>query len=210
MLGSGKCGGGDIAVDCDFPGGNIIVKGIEGDTVRLDCDLRDTAGSWFAWHFRVCRVGGRTLRFEFADKLIGLRGPAVSVDGGLTWRWLDRGAWAESWFEYAFGRRDDDVRFCFTIPYVQGHLERFLDRHAGNKHLRREVLCISRKGREVPLLRVGRLDGRHEHRLLFTCRHHACESVANYVLEGILVEALSEKAVEEIDRIIADEMLSTL
>jgi len=40
-------------IDAGFPGGNIIVDGIEGDTVFLRPDLRDTQGDWFYWAFRV-------------------------------------------------------------------------------------------------------------------------------------------------------------
>ena len=79
----------DPLIDCDFPGGNIIVEGIDGDDVRLRQDLRDTDGFWFWWSMRVRGAAGRTLRFNFTDgKVVGVRGPAASPDGGRTWRWL--------------------------------------------------------------------------------------------------------------------------
>lgn len=46
-------------VDCDFPGGNIVVDGIKDDTVFLHQDVRDTQGDWFYWYFRVRGAAGR-------------------------------------------------------------------------------------------------------------------------------------------------------
>ena len=56
---------GSVAVDANLPAGNVVVEGISGDTVRLRQDLRDTAGEWFYWAFRVTGAAGRTLTFDF-------------------------------------------------------------------------------------------------------------------------------------------------
>ena len=37
------------AVDCDFPGGNVVFQRIEGERVYLHQDQRDTPGFWFYW-----------------------------------------------------------------------------------------------------------------------------------------------------------------
>jgi len=42
--GSSALVAGKLAVDADFPGGNIIVEGLDGDTIFLRQDLRDTEG----------------------------------------------------------------------------------------------------------------------------------------------------------------------
>ena len=42
-----------FSIDCRFPGGNIKVHDIQGDTVFVSPDLRDTRTSWFYWAFRV-------------------------------------------------------------------------------------------------------------------------------------------------------------
>ena len=78
----------DPRIDADFPGGNIRVRKIDGDTIRLEQDLRDTTEWWFWWNFRVRDAAGRTLTFHFSDPSpIGVRGPAVSLDGGHLWSW---------------------------------------------------------------------------------------------------------------------------
>lgn len=188
-------------IDADYPGGNIVVEKIEGDVVFLKPDLRDTRPGlwWFYWNFRVRGAAGRTLHFRFNERNpFGLTGPAVSRDAGRTWSYLGPAAvrpvtGQKAWeFSYTFPTaRDDEVRFCFTIPYLQADLERFLARHRGDRHLVISELCQSKKSRRVELLRLGKLDGEPKHRVLLTARHHACESVANYELEGIMEAVLA-------------------
>jgi hypothetical protein len=183
-------GGGELSAA--FPGGNILCDRLAGDHVYLRQDLRDTEGWWFWWHFRVRGAAGRTLTFHFTDKdVIGTRGPALSRDGGLSWSWLGRDSAAE--FSYTFpAAANDDVRFAFAIPYLEADLRRFLAGHAGSPHLRMATLCQTAQGRAVESLQVGRLDGEAPCRMLFTARHHACESIANFEIEGIVAALLAD------------------
>lgn len=182
-----------IVVDADFPGGNIVVDRIEDDTVFLQPDLRDTSTWWFYWHFRVRGAAGRTVSLQFTGRNpIGTRGPAVSIDGGNKWSWLDPEAERSSSFSYTFGERSEDVRFCFSIPYLESNLQQFLRRHADSPHLAIRELCRSRKGRVVERLHVGKIHGEPKYRVLLTARHHACEMIASYSLEGLLESVLSD------------------
>ncbi len=182
-------------VDADFPGGNIVVERVSGDEVFVRQDLRDTRGDWFYWCFRVRGAAGRRLRFHFTrSNVIGVRGPAVSSDGGKTWAWLGRRAVRGNSFSFAFPEGADDVRFCLAMPYLESSLKAFLQRHARSSHLKVETLCRSRKGRDVELLRLGKLDGEPAHRVLLTARHHCCEMMASYALEGILAAVLAADA----------------
>jgi len=190
LMATGLLAGGPV-IDCDYPGGNIIVESIDDDTVRLKQDLRDTAGWWFYWNFRVRGAAGRTLTFQFTDQNpIGTRGPAISRDGGLSWQWLGRPPGPA--FSYAFAADEDDVRFAFCIPYLQSDLERWLNAHPVGPNLRVETLCTTKAGRAVELLRLGKLDGDAKYRLLLTSRHHCCEAMGTYVMEGILSAILAE------------------
>ncbi len=79
----------ELTIDCQFPGGNIIVDAIEGDVISLHQDPRDTPFDWFYWYFQNRGAAGRTLEFRFAaSDAIGVRGPAVSTDNGKYWTWL--------------------------------------------------------------------------------------------------------------------------
>lgn len=181
-----------IRVDYDFPGGNIIVERIDGDDVYVRQDLRDTDRDWFYWYFRVRGAAGRTVRFHFtASNVIGTRGPGVSKDEGVTWRWLGCDAVDEQSFVYTFGN-DAEVWFSFGMPYVQSDMERFLTSYADSDDLVVETLCRTRKGREVEVLRVGRLDGEADLRVLIVARHHCCEMMPAYVLEGLLATILGK------------------
>ena len=180
-------------IDCDFPGGNVVVERIEADNVYLHQDPRDTPGFWFYWYFRVRGAAGRTLTFHFTQgNVLGVRGPAVSTDAGKTWSWLGRDSVEGASFRYDFPDHAGEVRFCLAMPYQQSNLHEFLKRHAGSPDLVVETHARTRKGRTVPRLRVGKLDGPPEDRVLLTCRHHSCEMMANWALEGIIDLVLAD------------------
>lgn len=187
--------GSALQIDADFPGGNIVLDRIEGNDVHLHQDLRDTAGYWFYWNFRIRGAANLALTFHFPQSEkspIGVRGPAVSDDGGKTWRWLGAEKVRDRSFSYAFSADAVDVRFCFAFPYQHENLTALLKRHEKSPHLRVETLCKSKQGRDVELLLLGRLDGRAPQRVALTCRHHCCEMMASYALEGIIDEVLSD------------------
>lgn len=182
-----------IEVDANFPGGNVIVEGIDDDTIHVRPDLRDTVGDWFYWNFRVRGAAGRTITVHFTKgNPIGVRGPAVSTDGGKRWQWLGADAMKGASFVYAVPADTADVRFAFAFPYQLADLHSFLDRFKGNSHLRVEELATTKKGRRVDLIRLGRLDGNAKHRVAITCRHHSCESMASFSLEGLVGAVLDE------------------
>jgi len=182
-----------VLIDCDFPGGNILVEKIENDDVLLKQDRRDTKGWWFYWYFRVKNAAGRRLNFRFCDGApIGVRGPAVSHDEGSTWKWLGTETSTTNTFSYLFPDDARPVRFSFGMPYTETNLAVFLKRFAGNPAIRTETLCVSRKGRPVEFLRLGRLDGSAKRRVFITCRHHCCEMMASYVAEDLMASVLGE------------------
>jgi hypothetical protein len=182
-----------LQIDAAIPGGNIIVEKIDGDVVHLHQDERDTPRFWFHWHFRVRGATGRTVVFEFTKgNVFGTRGPAISRDGGRSWSWLGRESVRGDAFTYRFEPGDDDVRFAFACPYTQENLDQFREKYADLPGLKCETLTKTPHGRSVELLRAGRLEGDAPHRILITCRHHACESVAGFVLEGMLETMLAE------------------
>jgi len=179
-------------IDAAFPGGNIVLERIEGDDVYLHQDLRDTAGFWFYWSFRVRGAAGRTLTFHFTQgNVLAARGPAVSTDGGHTWAWLGRAAVQDATFRYRFAADAGDVRFCMGMPYLEANLREFLARHAGSPALKTATLATSQKGRPVERLHLGRLV-EPEYRVLLTARHHACEMMAGWVLDGFCDAVLAD------------------
>jgi hypothetical protein len=184
---------GQVQVDANFPGGNIIVDRIQDDSVYVHQDLRDTKGDWFYWYFRVRGTAGRKLTVHFTgSNVLGVRGPAVSDDQGQSWRWLGADAVRDRSFQYACRRDQDEVRFCFGIPYLKEDFDEFLQAYADHPHLKIATLCQSKKGRFVERLHVGCIAREPDHRVLITCRHHACEMMASYSLEGLLAAVMKD------------------
>ncbi|MGA1194905.1 MAG: peptidase M14 [Candidatus Latescibacterota bacterium] len=184
-----------LTIDCNFPGGNIILERIEGDNVYLHQDIRDTEGDWFYWYFRIQGASGRTLRFHFTkSNVIGTRGPGVSENGGQTWYWLGADRVQNQSFEFTFNKDAKDIRFSFGMPYLQDKLDLFLENYKNHPHLKIESLCQSKKGRHVELLRLGSLNTPATHRIIITARHHCCEMMQSYVLEGVMAAILADNA----------------
>lgn len=182
-----------VVIDADIPGGNVFVEGIEGDTVFFRPDLRDTRGEWFYWSFRVRGVAGRSLRFlPTRPNLLTSLGPAISLDGGWTWQWTRSREEADGSFRIGFPAGHDEARLAMGMPYTRRNLSAFLDRHPGHPRLHAGTLCRSRKGRDVPMLRVRDDGAAVRQRVLVTARHHCCEMMASYVLEGMLASLLRE------------------
>ena len=185
-----------VKINADIPGGNVIVLHSNEQETILKKDLRDSAGDWFYWCFRAefDQPGTHTFRFEPSESpAVGTRGPAISADNGLTWRWAEPGTWdiKENFFRYHYdGGKEKSLIFCLSMQYQKINLETFLEEYASSPYLKTSVLCRSRKGREVPLLRIADPERKPEHKLLLTSRHHCCEMTATYVLEGMLREAL--------------------
>jgi hypothetical protein len=199
----------NLQVDAAFPGGNIVVDSIAGDTITVHRDIRDTAADWFYYYFRVRGAAGHriTVNFTQRDPMVAA-GPAVSTDGGGTWTWLGAGnvtrigkdpPWTvinsesvvRSSFHYEVPKGAGEVRFCMAMPYMEANLKAFLKRHRGSANLRVATLCRTGKGRAAEALYLGRLDGKPDVRVLLTARHHSCEMMASHAVEGIMESILA-------------------
>ena len=140
---------------------------------------------------------GRTLKFllpEDGNPYLSSLGPAICSDG-VRWRWLRAdGVRHEpaNAFSYAFRPDEKSVRFAVSIPYVQKDWESFTAKWRQRPDVRFDVLCKSQGGRrDVELLRVP-CRGKAEWLVVFTARHHACETTGDPPMEGALGELLSE------------------
>jgi len=184
-----------IEIDSGFPGGNGVVDRIDGDRVFLHQELRDTEGFWFYWHFRVRGAAGRTLTFTFTEGApVGVRGAAVSRDDGGTWTWESGQVFTQDSFTHTFAPGEHTLRFSFGMPYTAAHWDRFLARLGARPGVRPGILCTSRKGRPVEVLRLEPPSSEPRFLAVVTCRHHCCEMMANDVLEGLIEAFLADDA----------------
>ena len=174
--------GGNVGytIDADFSSGNIKILELGESEAHLTPDLRDTQGEWFYFHFRVRGAGGKTLTFTFPREEISPFGAAVSYNG-VSYKFLpEKMRFTPRAFAYAFDKDENEVYFAFSLPYTVRRFENFAEKN----NLPVRTLCVSEGGRNVPYLALG--NGQAENCVVFTCRHHACESVASYVLEGAI------------------------
>ncbi len=187
------------SVDADFPGGNIIVGRIEGDTINLRPNQREAKGDWSWWCFRVREARGRDLQLRFVQgDVIGVQGPALSLDGRESWQWLGKAAvtgegegYADT-FHNSVPGDEGEVYFSVATPYPEEDLTEFLNRFSSNPSLQVKTLGPTRAGRKLESVYLGCLQDEPLHRLLLTCRHCACGSPASYVLEGLMEAILSD------------------
>ncbi len=183
-----------LTIDCRFPGGNIKVHDIQGDTVFVSPDLRDTRTSWFYWAFRVRGAAGRKLIFRFlSHHPVGTRGPAISTDGRLSWRWTDD-AFDQDSFRVTVPA--DETYLCFAPTYTQENWERFLADMASRPKVADNgfetgFFAKSRKGRPVEILHAGAPAEAAKRHVVVTARHHCCEMIADWTMEGIAATVLA-------------------
>lgn len=165
-------------------GENLIVEAFDGCRLRGRPDRRGHTEAWFWWSFAV-EEPPEELIVELATEIPGMPalgplGAAVSMDDGRSWRWHDA---AGDGFRFRWTRPPgcDRVRFAMAPTYRLREWEAFASQRPW---LRCATLCRSRRGRAVPLANCG--DPSAPAVVALSARHHACESSASWVLEGLL------------------------
>lgn len=185
-----------IRIRSDFPGGNIRLISVAGNSVQLEQDMRDSTVWWFYWSFCVEEAPAGELVFSFMNgEVVGPWGPAFSRDG-ITWEWLGKESIVyengiRQGFRYTFSPFACRVFFCFSLPYGLHHFETFYQMNRSHPLVSRRTLTLTEKGREVPVLSIGCPEARSH--VVLTARHHACESTASYLLEGLISFFLEDK-----------------
>lgn len=122
--------------------------------------------------------------------LLGWYGPAVSYGGPC--EWLRPTPRVSDSFSLTASRGVTALNLCATIPYGPRELwafrRRLGTRVAGGR------LTIGERGRSVPLL-VTRTAAPSV--MVLTARHHACEAMASFVLEGAIEQLLRATATDQ-------------
>lgn len=184
-----------LKIETAFPGGNVFIEDINNFEVLLTRDMRNTKGDWFYWAFQAHfdQVGQYRFRFTQPNSCSSC-GPAVSYDQAMTWEWLGFScvSGARNEFTYTWdGTKNPCVTFCVGMQYLPQHLEKFFSRHASGNLLTRTSLATSRKNRKTDLLHIEDISIQKKKKYIFlSSRHHCCEMMATYALEGILETAL--------------------
>lgn len=183
----------------DFPGGNIYVENITLDTIWLKPDLRDTNGDWFYWFFKVSGVSGRTITFQFIrNHVFTTFGPAYSLNNSDNWSWLGENSVGDNRFTFCFDETDTIAYFSMAMPYTEKDYYNFLEKLKNRELWKADTLCYTRQSRIVEELYIKPQNHEAPIKVLITARHHACEMMANYVLEGIIESILDESTLQHL------------
>jgi dienelactone hydrolase len=184
-------------ISSDFAGGNIVHVKTEADTIWLKPDLSETAGDWFYWYFKVSNISGKQLFFQFTmDNQFAAFGPAYSINNDHSWKWYGENRVHNNGFSISFSPEDTVAWFCTAFPYTGKDLDSFLGQSKITDGLVRDTLCLSPEGRVIEKLSIQPSGDGPRTRVLITARHHACEMMANYVLEGIIESIVNEVDLE--------------
>ena len=177
----------------NFPAGNIIVEKIRNDTVWMRPDLRTTKGEWFYWCFAVNNAKNQTLTFVLTiPDLFTVKGAAVSYDSGNNWEWLTGKPVTNGTFTFKF-KSNREVRFSMGMPYTQIQFNHFIRPYLKSDLVTLDALTKTKSGREVERLIIRPVNAPAQYKVLITARHHACEMMANYEIEGIIREIMNDE-----------------
>lgn len=177
-----------LHIDRAFPGGNIHVDRIEGDTLHVRPDTSGHETWWFYFNFRIWNAAGRRVRVVFGDTdnqaPLTWKGPCVRYDDG-PFAWAGGAEDCRS-FEIDVPPGTRVVQCALAFPYLH---EDFLRFAAARPALAVRAIGASDAGR--PLLCASVPAKRRKHTFVLMARSHACESMASFVLEGAVDAWLS-------------------
>ena len=183
-----------LKVTADFPGGNVVVKSITNDTVRFEPDLAHTEGLWFYWYFKISGISGKTVTFVSGHNNVFTKfGPAYSINNDHTWKWYGENRVDRNSFTYTFTAKDTVAWFSMAFPYTDQDFIKFVSHVPNGCLLVMDTLGLSEEKRVIRKVMIPALSGEPMHRVLITARHHACEMMASYVLEGIIRAVLNDR-----------------
>lgn len=175
-----------IDVETRFPTGNGKVTSLGDGSLVIDRDLRDSTGDRWYWHVRLRARADTAVQVRTARPLlVGLFGPALSSSGPYVWLHSTTRPDTSFDVELVAGR---SVALCATLPYGSAQLTTF--RHDLGRHGRWQRLSRGTCGKPVPLFTAGSPAARY--RIVLTARHHACEAMASFVLEGAVRQFVAD------------------
>ena len=183
-------------IESDFPGGNVIIEKILGDTIFFRPDLRDTPREWFYWCFTVKNTSNKKWFFKATKpNVLTNMGAAYSTDGGYKWHWIDQeNQLGPNLFSFNFSGDGKPVRLSMGMAYTQKNFDKFMLKYHSSPYIKKSVLSITRAGREVEQLLISDFKTKPNFKVLFTARAHAGEMMSNYIIEGMIEALLSTDA----------------
>jgi hypothetical protein len=150
-------------------------------------DMSETAGDWFYWYFKVSNIKGKTITFKFdQENVFAKYGPGYSINNDKDWKWYGEHRIIDNSFTYSFSEEDSLAYFSMAFPYTQRDFQTFFSTVIQEKFVKIDTLCLSPEGRYIEKVHLSANSKTPRFKVLITARHHACEMMASYVMEGII------------------------
>lgn len=173
-----------MEISTNFPGGNAIIKYLGNNQYEIEPDQRNGTMTWFYWCFKMINPQSNTYLFHLKKGCMTSKGYAISFDHGLTWKWADPNTINENTISFQAPENTPEVILSIAMTYTLNNWHSFLKNLTNITLVNLETLCITRNGRTSPLLKIK--NNNANNKIIITARHHCCEMMANYTLEGMI------------------------
>lgn len=183
-----------LKFNTEFEGGNGFIEKISNDTVWITPDTRNIIGDWFYWAIEVISDTDRDLTFCLPPYKIPAFGVAYSLDNGENWNWSkqDEEKYIHSFSLHLY--KNKPIRLSMGFPYTNSNWNKFVKGLDSDVYVI-DTLCMTAKDQAVPMMKLGSKskgkDTLSKPKVVITARHHACEMMTNYVLEGMIKSFVS-------------------
>jgi hypothetical protein len=174
-----------MIISTNFPGGNAIVKELGPNEYEIDADQRIGTMEWFYWCFKLTNLENQEYIFRFPKNRMSQKGYAISVDNGLNWVWADPKTIQDTTIKYKGNASTKEVILSMGMTYTLKNWEHFLALKNEYNCFLQETLCLTRGKRITPLLRIKSKNPTTS-KIIITARHHCCEMMASYMVEGLV------------------------
>lgn len=180
----------------NFEGGNGFIEKISNDTVWITPDTRNITGDWFYWAVEVTSETSNDFVFCLPEYKIPAFGIAYSLDNGLSWNWSKQ---KEEKYIHSFKMHlpaKKPIRLSMGFPYTNSNWQNFVKQLDSDGFVM-DTLCLSSKQEAVTLMLFGNNDSTKP-KIVITARHHACEMMANYVMEGMISSCIDNEEIKHL------------
>ncbi len=179
-----------MKITTNFPGGNAIIKQIGSYEYEIEADQRNGTMEWFYWCFKLMELENQEYVFHFAKRRMSQKGYAISTDNGFNWVWANPETIQDTTIRYQGATTSKEVILSVGMTYTLQNWVGFMNSQvAANYCLSQEVLCLTRDLRKSPLIRIQNKSPTTK-KVIITARHHCCEMMASYMVEGLVEYAL--------------------
>lgn len=177
----------------DMAGASSIVR-VEDDTIFVDADSENCDDLWYYWYFGIQPNNMKRVLLDLSRiGVVGSFGPAIRIGDG-EWNWYSLVETHETQFPILLPENGEKIEVASVIPYTAKNYTSFRDRH--QRHRSEWSSSILGKSEDDNNVFFESLSSKNTLnnaiKILVTCRHHASETSASFVLEGIILEALSK------------------